>query len=238
MIQDLVKYFHGPRLWSELVTLYNEFGANKYSKLACQHANGNELRPLRAGMEKELQAYLDASKPDHIREGTNMIQNHDDHFPDVRKMVASGSGDEIQVNLQSNAGTTKAELSARHKLLWKRANILHAQLKVMVSDKQRAACVAELGQVWEEIDITWYSLDFIDTHGHAPDTSFLDTLNGLSSKMLMQRRNNLRSRLSKHRAKKRDIKDEKSAEFQWFKEVELSFTSMIDLMNLLITTRS
>lgn len=220
-MQQLVEYFHGPRSWSELCELYLEHGTHYGYQVAIRHCKGREL-PIRDVLEQELEELV-----------KTVSSGPSDHFREPTKMIVE---EETNITLEIPAGTSLAELEARRIDLWKQANTLHAQLKVMPNDKARLLIANKLKEVWIKVDLNWYALDFYKLHRRTPevylDGDWLTHNLAILYRILL----NKRSLVSKLRGKLKKAKQDTEL-FNQLSSKLLSFETEIASLTLVITNR-
>lgn len=220
-MQELVKYFHGERSWSQLCQLYTEHGKHIGLLLAIKHCNGREL-PIRFKLEEELEQLVKTAS-----------NGPSDHFPEVRKMVED---EEVVIPLAIPQGQSLKDLEERRTALWKQANTLHAQMKVMPTDEARLAISQKLREVWLNINLNWYAIDFFKAHGFCPNLTIEGDWQKQNTKTLYRLLLNMRSLLSKKRNKLKSLPTD-SQEYSNLNAWLLSFVTEIETLTLVLHSR-
>ena len=216
-MQNLVNYFRGAKLWSDLIAVYQEHGNKKVIKAIIRTAAGTPLPKLREEIEGELKAILDKLET----EAKEIAERHNEIKAELSQSLT-----------KQLVTTSRAELIKRRNMLWSQAKYQHAKLSALTSDEARAQAVANLKRIWAQLDYTWLELDTFDATGQFLDTQYLVNYQQMDTAQLYAALYRLRPQRSK--ARKQLKAANTNDETLKLKSKLVSFDSAIETIILLI----
>ncbi len=219
-MQDLVNYFRGAKLWSDLIAVYQAHGTNKVFTAILAKAAGTPLPKLRPLIEAELKAIL------------NKLETQAKEVAAQAKPIKEELS---QVLSSKHVTTSRAQLIGHRNDLWSQAKYQHAKLSAYTTDKDRATGVANLKRIWDELDYTWLQIDTYDKKGFFLDTEYLINYKQMDTRQLNAALYRLRPQRSKARKRLKEATTE--AEQEVIKQQLLSFDGAIETITLLLQSR-